>query len=279
MSSPFAIPGVVPASHLQRPAPLTVSSGLDLVDALTGGGLPRGALTEICGLASSGRTSLLLSALAEAGRRQEICALVDAGDSFDPHGAAAAGVELERLLWVRCGSPRKRRANGEPGHGFTPIYTDRNKSQIKNQKSKIEGRAWLARVEQALKATDLLLQGGGFGVVAVDLADVPAEVARRVPLASWFRFRRAVEHTPTVLLVVEQQPYARTCASLVLRTTAAEESAIRATAATASSATPSHAQLFCGVSVQVEVLRGAEGMKKPAQRAGPAFATRAEWAG
>ena len=75
-------------------------------------------------------------------------------------------------------------------------------------------------LEQALKATDLLLQGGGFGLVVVDLGDVPAPAARRVPLTSWFRFRRAVENTRTVLMVVEQEPYAKTCASVVCKLSA-----------------------------------------------------------
>jgi recombination protein RecA len=67
-----------------------------------------------------------------------------------------------------------------------------------------------------LKAADLLVQGGGFGLVVMDLADTPAIAARRISMTSWFRLRRAVEHTPTVLLVVEQQPHAKTCASLTL---------------------------------------------------------------
>jgi hypothetical protein len=70
--------------------------------------------------------------------------------------------------------------------------------------------------EHALKAADLLVQGGGFGLVVMDLADTPVVTARRISMTSWFRLRRAVEHTPTVLLVVEQQPLAKTCASLTL---------------------------------------------------------------
>ena len=94
---------ITPASQLEiRPAPEMVSSGVPAIDALTGG-LPRGCLTEICGPASSGRTTMLLAALAAATRRGEFCAVVDASDALDPQSAAAAGVELERLLWVRCG--------------------------------------------------------------------------------------------------------------------------------------------------------------------------------
>ncbi len=140
----------------------------------TTGGLPRGCLTEIFGPASSGRTSLLCAILREAAARAEECALVDAEDAFDPVRASQAGVRLDRLLWVRC---------------------DHN-------------------AEHALKAADLLLQGGGFGLVAMDLGDTPA--ARRISLASWFRLRRAVEHTPTVLLMLARQSNAKTCASLML---------------------------------------------------------------
>jgi hypothetical protein len=158
-----------------RPLPETVRSGVEGIDSGVGG-LPRGCLTEIFGPASSGRTSLLLSILAEATGRQEVCALVDADDAFDPASAAAAGVRLERLVWVRS---------------------------AKN-------------AEAALKSADLLIQGGGFGLVVMDLGDTPPATARRISLTSWFRLRRAVEHTPTVLVTVARQSNARTCASLVL---------------------------------------------------------------
>src|ERR1017187_2524458 len=158
-----------------RPAPELVRSGIPEVDRATGG-LPRGCLTEIIGPASSGRTSLLVSILAEATAREEVCALVDAEDSFDPASAAAAGVRLPRLLWVRCSH----------------------------------------NAEHALKAADLLIQGGGFGLVAMDLGDTPPESARRISLTSWFRLRRGVEHTPTVLVTGGRQSNARTCASLAL---------------------------------------------------------------
>jgi hypothetical protein len=72
-------------------------------------------------------------------------------------------------------------------------------------------------LDQALRATDLLIQGGGFGMVAVDLSDVAPQTMRYVQLNTWFRFRRAVEDTPTVLMVLEQESNAKTCASLVLR--------------------------------------------------------------
>src|ERR1035437_5706934 len=113
---------VVPASRLEvRPAPEMVSSGIPQLDLLTGG-LARGCLTEICGTASSGRTSVLLFALARATQRGEVCALVDASDAFDPASAAAAGMEMSRLLWVRCGEKylsRKHPTAARTGCGKT----------------------------------------------------------------------------------------------------------------------------------------------------------------
>ena len=158
-----------------RPAPETVPAGVAEVDSLSGG-LPRGSLTEIVGPASSGRTGLLLSLMAAATSREEVCALIDTADAFEPAGAAAAGVRLEKLLWVRC--------SGD--------------------------------AERALKAADLLVQGGGFGIVVLDLGDTSPVMARRISMTSWFRLRRAVEHTPTVLVALARQSNAKTCASLVL---------------------------------------------------------------
>ncbi len=140
------------------------------------GGIPRGCVTDIFGPASSGRTSLLFSLISEGIAREEFCALVDASDTFDPVSAVAAGVALSRLLWIRCGG----------------------------------------NAEHALKATDLLLQAGGFGLVAMDLGDIAPETVRRISLASWYRLRRAVENTPTTLVVVERAPHARACAQLAV---------------------------------------------------------------
>jgi hypothetical protein len=149
----------------------------------------------------------MLAALAGATRRQEICALVDASDSFDPASAAAAGVDLHRLLWVRCSATPSSRTgkNGLQSSFSKPGFLPNT------------GFAFSGALEQVLKITDLLLQAGGFGMVVLDLGDIPPDSARRVPLTSWFRFRRAVEPTATVLLLLEQESYAKTCASLVLR--------------------------------------------------------------
>jgi hypothetical protein len=223
-----------------------VSSGIPALDTLTGG-LPRGCLTEICGPASSGRTSLLLAALAAATCRGEFCVLVDASDSLDPHSAAAAGVDLDRLLWIRCNDDPPKKENSPQRHRVTekqqkeeedgcPILAapsaartgmarvetfSRTSSQanikFKNEWKENVPRQSEHRLEQVLRATDLLLESGGFGLIVLDLADLPAQAARRIPLTTWFRFRRAVENKPTILLAIEQHPIAGSCSSLLLQ--------------------------------------------------------------
>ena len=294
----WQLPGVVPASRLgDRPRPAMAASGVAAVDALCGG-LPRGALTEICGPASSGRTSLLLAAMAQATARGEVVALVDANDCFDPASAEAAGVELKRVLWVRC------RQQGRMPNADCRMETCKQ-SAIGIRQSAL--RKEYSAIEQALKAADLLLQAGGFGMVIVDFGDVPEQVARRVPLTSWFRFRRAVEHTDTVLLAVTREACAKSCASLVLRLTAgrlvtgaeapsnndAGVTGLKPGASTVvpgasrapgvstalpgtSTGAPVHARLLHGLEIRAEVLRDAVQGKKPVQSAAR-FATQTEW--
>jgi recombination protein RecA len=222
--------GVAPASRMEvRPTPQMVSSGVREIDALTGG-LPRGCLTEVCGPASSGRTSVLLAALAAATQREEVCALVDISDAFNPHTAAAAGVNFEKMLWVRCGGNKQR--TGSPQRHRIPEKIERP-------------------LEQALRVTDLLLQSGGFGIVIIDLGDTPLKMARRIPLTSWFRFQRAVEHTSTVLFVISQVSCAQTCAALLLKVSGKKLAAFSCQL----SAETSHAQLLDGLQVQGELLR------------------------
>ena len=72
-------------------------------------------------------------------------------------------------------------------------------------------------IDPALRSLDFLLHGGGFGLVAIDLGDIPARLVRQVQLNVWFRMRRAVEDTSTVFVVLAQETNAKSCASLVLR--------------------------------------------------------------
>jgi hypothetical protein len=247
--------GVTPASRLDvRPTPQMVSSGVREIDTLAGG-LPRGCLTEICGPASSGRTSVLLAALAAATQRQEVCALVDISDAFNPHSAAAAGVDFEKMLWVRCGEIKQKADSPQ-----------RHRDAEKKKNGKIE-----KPVEQALRVTDLLLQSGGFGLVIVDLGDTPLKMARRIPLTSWFRFQRAVEHTATVLFVVSQVPSAQTCASLLLKVSGKKLSALSFQLSAETS--PAHAQLLNGLQVQGELLRSRL-ERKPTGSVTTAFTTK-----
>src|SRR5690348_17713824 len=92
----------------QREAVALQPSGVEELDAMLGGGFPRGSLVEVCGTASSGRTSLSLALLAQATSRQEACAFVDVSDALDPMSLAAAGVDATRLLWVRCGGAESK---------------------------------------------------------------------------------------------------------------------------------------------------------------------------
>jgi len=166
----------------QKPVVETLSTGVDEIDALTGG-LPRGALSELFGPASSGRTSLMFSMLAHATTHEETCALVDTNDAFAPTAAAAAGIDFDRLLWVRCAG----------------------------------------NLEHAFKATDLLLHAGGFGLVILDLGDVPGKDARRIISSWWYRFRRTVEDRPTVITVISEEACTRSCAALTLELKGAAE--------------------------------------------------------
>jgi hypothetical protein len=161
--------------HEKRPAEV-LSTGIPQIDSFTFGGLPRGSVSEIFGPASSGRTSFMFSALAQATDHQEICALVDTNNSFDPESASQAEINFERLLWIRCAN----------------------------------------NLEHAFKSTDLLLQGGGFGLVILDLGDVAAKEAKRIISSWWYRFRRTVENTPTALVVMAQESCVRSCAALAL---------------------------------------------------------------
>jgi recA bacterial DNA recombination protein len=268
---------VTQASHLEvRPAPEQVSCGIAEIDSLTGG-LPRGCLTEIYGPASSGRTGLLLATITAATRRQEACALVDVSDTFDPNSAAASSMIFQNLLWIRCQSqfPKSNRKFTRTGAGHAATKRPpmkRSNAMEGNWALEETSKPEFARLEQALKITDLLLQSGGFGLVAIDIGDISLQAARHIPLTSWFRFRRAVENTPTILLVIGQGPCARTCASLLLQLEAAGHCINRAQSA------PTHTQLLNGLSIHAEVVRSRMN-RKPAQSVSTKFESQALWAG
>jgi recombination protein RecA len=208
---------------------------------------------------------MLLSVLAASTGRDEVCALVDVSDAFDPVSAHAAGINFEKLLWVRCGrsSPRKFSAANNNYMGVK----ERSERQVENP------------VEQALRVTDLLLQSGGFGLVIIDLGDVPVKVACRIPLTSWFRFQRAVENTPTVLFVIAPVPCAPACASLLLKLQASGKkvSAAGAQLSVEHQCIPSHSLLLDGLQVEGELLRSR--MERKPMQPVTTFATRVARAG
>jgi hypothetical protein len=176
-----------------KQAPELFSTGVVEVDAMLGGGIPRSSITEVSGVASTGKTSFALSALAEITQLGNACAWVDVNDALSPESAAAAGVELRRLLWLRMSVERRRKLTEKP---------------------------W-SRLEQALRAMDLLLQTGGFAAIVLDMSDVLPQHTMRIPLATWYRFRLAAEHARSALLFLTQSPCASSCAALTLRCDAA----------------------------------------------------------
>jgi hypothetical protein len=143
-------------------------------------GLQRGSLVEITGSRSSGRTSTSLYILAESISRGETCAYIDLNNVFCPASLVQTGVTLDQLAWVRC--------NGNTEH--------------------------------AMRSADLLLHAGGFGVVLLDLSGALPQTLNRIPLSYWFRFQRAIEDTPTILLVCAEQLLARSCSRHSLAITA-----------------------------------------------------------
>jgi hypothetical protein len=160
-------------------------TGAAALDAVLGGGLPRGELSEIAGPRSSGRSTLLLQVVAAATRRGEIAALVDTFDRLDLASVVAAGVDLEHLLWIR-------------GEASSPA--DR-------------------ALERGLKALNLVLQSGGFGIAALDLADAPPAALHRLPFTTWMRVQRTIEGSETACLLVGPHPLARSAGGLTLSLT------------------------------------------------------------
>ena len=173
---------------LAPPPERLAPTGFPDLDATLGGGWRRGHLSEIVGGASSGATTMAVAAMMAAAARGEAVALVDTSDTFDPASAAARGLDLSRVLWVRDTGDAAR----------------------------------------ALKAFCLILQAGGLGLVVLDLADVPAAALRRSPwywtTSTWMRVARMVEGSDTAALLVVRERLARSAGGV---TVALEPSAAR----------------------------------------------------
>jgi hypothetical protein len=148
------------------------------------GGLPLGGISQFCAPAdmTTGRTTIMVSTMAQLTRKRRYCALLDAHDAFDPVCAQKNGVDLSRVLWFRG-----RR---------TPQHTE---------------------LEQAFKAADILVNNGGFELIFVDISDVPEEEVRRVPMTTWFRFARVVEKSEMGLVFLMPFAAAQSCAALTVQ--------------------------------------------------------------
>ena len=153
-----------------------VPTGFAFLDQQAGGGFPRGELSEIAGPRSSGRATLVAGALGRVTGAGGLAALVDPLDQFDPASAAAAGVCLDRLLWVR--------GEGEP------------------------------RLERGLKALNLVLQAGGFDLAVLEMGEVPHEAIKRLPFTTWFRLQRMLAGSRTACLLVGPGAIARSAGGL-----------------------------------------------------------------
>ncbi len=205
----------VPAPFMQRVRQdrSTISTGIDAIDK-EAGGIPCGAITEIVASpwTSSGQRTIQMQLLACA-TQQQFCALIDATDSFDPRSAEIMGVDIQKLLWVRCS-----------GKGLTAL-------------------------EQAFKCADLLLQGsGGFGAIVVDVSGIAERSIHKVPLTTWFRFSRVVERLETALVFSTPCHAVGTCSALTLTLHASEVK----WSETKQNA-PSHGRIFAGFDFALEV--------------------------
>lgn len=334
-----ALASRIPAALSMRPAtfPERLSCGLAEVDAALGGGLPLGAITELAGVHSSGRTTLVLSTLAAVTQLGDSCAYVDAADALDPVSASALGVDLRRLLWVRTGEaqageaamaagspfpvamtapaveskriggtgwchPRNETIGLEHAVGelfqtvakekfdFTPrcseaISRDRvqpvsfvpvplaPKAIVTPRHANTHGKNRWTRLDQALRATDLLLNTGGFRAIVLDMGDVAPEQARRVPLATWYRFRLQAEKSRTLFLLMTRVPCANSCAVVSLH---CEQGGIEW-----QQAAPNSPRLLTEVRYRVSVERRRmvdPSHKKPAASATTSWSSTATWA-
>ena len=191
----LTLTSAMPLAHATAPVP--AASGLARLDDRLGGGLARGQLSEVVGAASSGRSVVMMSAIAAATARGELAALIDAGDRFDPASAADLDIRWSHLLWVR----------GTSLDGL-PVTTARD---LPDPAARL--------VDRAIKAAGLVLSSGGFGLLVLDLADVPPRALARLPFTTWLRFERWLEGRDTVGLVVAPMPLARGAGGVSIRLT------------------------------------------------------------
>ena len=199
-----------------------LSSGLAPLDALIDGGIPRGRISEITGRAGSGKTSIAASFASFATRRGEVAAWLDASGSFDPESMAAAGVDLRRMLWASM---------------------RRGSKDLRSPLQKGEGLG----VRSIVKAAELVLEAGGFGLVVVDFG----ETVRSLTYASSLRIARAAERSGAAVIAIAPWRMCGTFAALSLSASRAEASFSRLA--------PGSPVMFDGLAVDAMVARNKMG--------------------
>lgn len=181
--------------------PMLVPTGIADLDARLEGGIPRGHLSEVVGPRSSGRLAILVSALAAATSRGEAVALIDPLDMFDPVSASATfrqaqgrGIDFQRMLWVRGEATSSARVSLSCEYGTL-------------QKS----------LDRAVKAVNIVLQAGGFGLVAVDLGEVAVQTIKRLPYTTWVRLHRVIEGSETACVLIGSEPITRSAGGVTVQ--------------------------------------------------------------
>lgn len=171
-----------------------VPTGIADLDARLDGGFPRGHLSEVVGPRSSGRLAVAVSALAGATSRGEAVALVDPLDMFDPVSASATGIDFQRMLWIRGEAASSARVSLSCEYGTL-------------QKS----------LDRAVKALNIVLQAGGFGLVVVDLGEVAAQSIKRLPYTTWVRLHRVIEGSETACVLIGSEPITRSAGGVTIQ--------------------------------------------------------------